>query len=69
MRPDGAEIWDGPYVRGAQNLIDPWGGTITYRPPRDDGMYRLITFGADGAEGGEGDNLDLVAPQLGELES
>lgn len=63
-KPDTAEIWDGPYIRGAKNLIDPWGSTFTYIPPEEGATYKLITFGADGVEGGTGLNQDLIVPNL-----
>lgn len=64
IRPVNAEVWDGPYIRGAKNLVDPWGTDINYLPPREDTSYRLISFGADGLEGGEADNADLIMPTL-----
>lgn len=64
QKPDSAEIWDGPYVRGAKNLIDPWGASYIYLPPEDGATYRLVTLGADGIEGGVDLNQDLFVPDL-----
>ena len=63
-KPDSADVWDGPYVRGTKNLIDPWGATYSYVPPDDGTTYKLITFGADGVEGGSDLNRDLIVPDL-----
>ncbi len=51
--------WRGPYLK-LSNLLDPWGNNYIYVPNSNsvDG-YDLISMGADGAEGGEGDNADI----------
>jgi general secretion pathway protein G len=56
-RPD----WNGPYVRRERQLIDPWGQAFIYRTPGKNGPFDLITLGADGKEGGRGDDADLSA--------
>lgn len=40
---------------------DPWGNEYVYRSPGEHGEYDLISFGADGAEGGSENDLDLVS--------
>ncbi len=56
----GAEGWKGPYV--AKELPnDPWGKSYVYKCPGDHGDYDLLSYGADGSEGGEGMNQDLVS--------
>lgn len=59
-RPANAEKWDGPYVRKAESLIDPWGRPYHYRIPGQNGEYDLYTLGADGREGGAGENQDVT---------
>ncbi len=60
-RPTDAEGWNGPYVRKAESLIDPWGRPYQYRYPGEHGEYDLYSLGADGTEGGEGENTDVVS--------
>ena len=64
-RPADAEIWDGPYVRTANNLIDPWGAPIAYKAPGGSGAFQLVSYGSDNASGGDGDAQDLTYPDFG----
>lgn len=59
--PDDDPAWDGPYVRGPEQLKDPWGRALLYEAPSTagTGKFTLRSLGADGAEGGSGDDLDL----------
>lgn len=40
---------------------DPWGNEYHYKSPGDHGDYDLVSYGADNAEGGEGNDLDIVS--------
>ena len=40
---------------------DPYGKEYVYRSPGTHGEYELISLGADNAEGGEGNNQDIVS--------
>lgn len=52
--------WQGPYLKKGIPK-DPWGNDYQYRKPGRDGRdYDLYSFAADGQEGGEGDNADVV---------
>jgi len=53
--------WNGPYVRRERQIIDPWGRPFIYRQPGTGRAYDLISYGADGKEGGRGDDADLSA--------
>ncbi len=53
--------WDGPYLKKADSMIDPWGRPYIYRFPGEHGDYDLYTLGADNQEGGEGENRDLTS--------
>ncbi len=57
--PSGARAWRGPYLERIP--VDPWTEQpYRYRVPSDHGMdYDVFTFGADDAEGGEGQDADL----------
>ncbi len=58
-RPGTLERWDGPYLRKDVPL-DPWQHPYVYRFPGQHGDYDLLALGADGQEGGEGENADVV---------
>jgi general secretion pathway protein G len=59
--PADASNWDGPYLKKADSLIDPWGRQYLYRFPGEHGEFDLYTLGADDQEGGEGENRDLTS--------
>ncbi len=40
---------------------DPWGNDFRYKYPGDHGDYDLVSYGADNAEGGEDNDLDIVS--------
>jgi len=58
-KPGGVERWEGPYL--PKNIpLDPWGHAYEYRSPGEHGEYDIISLGADGTAGGEGENEDVV---------
>jgi len=59
-KPSGAERWDGPYLP-KEIPSDPWGKPYVYQSPGTHGEYDLFSYGADGVEGGEGENQDAVS--------
>ncbi len=61
VQPVGVNRWNGPYLR--KNVIpkDPWGNDYQYRSPGQHGAFDLYSLGADNAEGGEGENQDVVS--------
>jgi general secretion pathway protein G len=52
--------WEGPYLP-KEIPNDPWGTPYIYRSPGEHGDYDLISLGLDKAEGGEGENQDVVS--------
>lgn len=49
---------DGGFVRRLES--DPWGNPYHYRAPgRDGAAFEIFSLGADGREGGEGENADI----------
>lgn len=58
QRPADARNWNGPYARES-DLRDPWGNAFVYRVPGERGPFDLISYGADGRPGGEGNARDL----------
>ncbi|MBI0434404.1 type II secretion system major pseudopilin GspG [Roseomonas sp. KE0001] len=59
--PSGSERWNGPYVRKAEHLMDPWGRPYRYRAPGEHGAYDLFTLGADDRAGGQGEDRDVTS--------
>lgn len=49
--------WNGPYLRGSELPNDPWDNPYVYES--DDGSFNLYSLGADGAEGGAGNDADI----------
>ena len=60
QRPTGADVWNGPYVKGGRVPLDPWGhpyqykATVDHNPP-----YEIVSLGSDGREGGTGTAADI----------
>lgn len=60
QKPGGVDRWDGPYLK--KDLPpDPWGKPYVYKSPGDHGVYDIISYGADGAPGGDGNNHDITS--------
>ncbi len=54
-RPD--RYRQGGYIRRLPE--DPWGNPYQYRQPGRSGPFDIYSFGADGREGGEGNDADI----------
>lgn len=61
--PGDVDNWAGPYVKKGSSLLDPWSRPYQYRFPGQNGEYDLFTLGADGQEGGDGEDRDVVSWQ------
>src|SRR4030042_485183 len=59
-KPSGMEGWKGPYLP-KEIPLDPWAKAYLYKSPGEHGDYDLVSYGLDGAEGGEGENQDVVS--------
>lgn len=59
--PDDARFWNGPYLKKSVIREDPWGNAYRYQSPGDHGAYDLYSLGADGREGGDGENADIAS--------
>jgi general secretion pathway protein G len=59
-KPSGADNWQGPYLP-KEIPLDPWKKPFAYRSPGEHGDYDIISYGADGVEGGEGESEDVVS--------
>lgn len=60
-KPTDAERWNGPYIKKANSLLDPWGRPYLYRYPGENGEFDLYSLGADGGEGGDGEDKDVTS--------
>jgi general secretion pathway protein G len=62
-RPGNAQEWNGPYLKGGVVPNDPWGHPYVYRSPVERAPYEIVSFGADGQEGGTGTAADISSIQ------
>ena len=60
VQPDDASNWDGPYLK-KRIPSDPWKNEFLYKSPGDNGEYDIISYGADGKDGGEDEDRDIVS--------
>jgi general secretion pathway protein G len=60
VNPGNTTAWNGPYIKQSQ-LLDPWGNLYIYvaEGTVNPGSFDLICLGADGQEGGDGENADI----------
>jgi general secretion pathway protein G len=59
--PAGVNNWAGPYWKKNTVPKDPWGHDYVYASPGTHGAYDILSYGADGKEGGEGVNKDIAS--------
>ena len=59
--PEGVTGWNGPYLKKSFVPPDPWGNDYEYRFPGEHGEYDIVSYGADGQPGGEGESGDVVS--------
>ena len=59
-KPGSVDKWDGPYLKKDMPL-DPWSKAYVYKSPGDHGAFDLLSYGADGVAGGDGDNKDVTS--------
>lgn len=62
-KPSGVAGWNGPYMKDETGLLDPWGRPFEYRNPsqRPGHPYDIMSLGADGKPGGDGEDADIVS--------
>jgi general secretion pathway protein G len=58
--PAGVSAWAGPYLGKSVVRMDPWGFPYRYHSPGEHGPFDLSSLGADNAEGGDGENQDVL---------
>jgi general secretion pathway protein G len=57
-KPATADGWNGPYLKGGVPN-DPWGKPYGFTSPTATGGIDIVSLGADGTVGGEGENADI----------
>ncbi len=57
--PPGVVAWNGPYLADKAALTDPWGRPYHYASPGKHGEFDIFSYGADGQEGGSGEDKDV----------
>jgi len=60
-QPSGVNNWNGPYWKKSTVPKDPWGNDYVYVLPGQHGAYDIISYGADGKEGGDGADKDITS--------
>ena len=61
--PSGVNNWNGPYWKKQSVPKDPWGNEYKYTAPAASAPYEILSYGADGKEGGDGPNKDISSSQ------
>lgn len=50
-----------PYLESKKDLMDPWGNDYVIRVPGTEGRdFDVVSLGADGQPGGEGEDADII---------
>jgi general secretion pathway protein G len=61
QQPAAVDQWKGPYLKTGAVPADPWGQPYRYTSPGEHGDYDISSLGADGREGGSGENADVTS--------
>jgi len=62
---DGQATPSAAYYLPQDNLLDPWNRAFLYVAPGPNGLpFEVISYGADGQPGGEGENEDISSASL-----
>jgi general secretion pathway protein G len=60
-RPTGLASWQGPYLTRRDGIIDPWGRPYIYQLQQGDKPFVVLSLGADGKPGGDGEDSDVTS--------
>ena len=58
QQPAGSDRWNGPYAK-PEELKDAWGNDYRYQAPGTNKPFDLVSLGAAGRDGGDGENKDI----------
>ncbi|TAH38529.1 MAG: type II secretion system protein GspG [Planctomycetota bacterium] len=57
------------FLQGNRVPKDPWGNDYYYEPPRSGSSeFEIISYGSDGAQGGEGEDADISSLTMNDEE-
>lgn len=59
--PENVKSWQGPYITRRDGILDPWGNPYVYHQQKGDQPFLILSLGADGKPGGEGENSDVTS--------
>ncbi len=59
VQPAGETRWNGPYLKKADALKDPWGNSYAYTIDDNTGAVIVSSLGRDGKIGGDGLDADI----------
>lgn len=63
VAPANEPMWHGSYLKKGVP-VDPWGNAYVYKMPGSDGReYEILSYGADGKQGGSGEDADIMSWQ------
>ena len=60
-QPANVDNWNGPYLAKKSVPKDPLRNDYVYIYPGNNGDYDIVAYGADGKEGGEGEDADVTS--------
>ena len=60
-KPPSADTWSGPYLQQPDVPQDPWGNPYRYVQAANGKPYQIVSSGADGREGGTGEDADITS--------
>jgi general secretion pathway protein G len=63
QKPDGLNVWNGPYLKASALPADPWGRPYIYVAPGQHGAYDIVSLGAEGREGAAGAGTQITSWQ------
>jgi general secretion pathway protein G len=58
--PAGVDNWNGPYIKKATGLKDPWGRPYLYRSPGQHGEFDIYSYGAKGEASASGEKPQVA---------
>ena len=61
IQPQGLTNWKGSYLKKKFIPKDPWGNNYVYTYPGEHGDYDIVSYGADGNSGGDGEDKDVAS--------
>lgn len=59
-RSPSVDNWNGPYLQQSDLPLDPWGNPYVYRILGERTAYQIVSYGADGQQGGTDDAADIA---------